>query len=65
MKIVKSSGDGPHVCLEVDDFEKAIEHLRQQKVPFAIEPFVAPPGCSAAIIMDPDGTKLGIHKRKV
>ena len=61
---LKPSGDGPHVCLEVDDFEKTIEHLRQHKVPFAIEPFVAPPGCSAAIIVDPDGNKMGIHKRK-
>jgi catechol 2,3-dioxygenase-like lactoylglutathione lyase family enzyme len=61
---LKPSGDGPHVCLEVDDFEKTIEHLRQHKIPFAIEPFVAPAGCSAAIIMDPDGNKMGIHKRK-
>ena len=29
-----------------------------------MEPFVAPPGCRAAIILDPDGNKLGIHKRK-
>lgn len=61
---LKPSGEGPHVVLEVEDFEQTIEHLKQHKVPFAIEPFVAPPGCSAAIIMDPDGNKLGIHKRK-
>jgi len=61
---LKPSGDGPHVVLEVEDFEQTIEHLKQHKVPFAIEAFVAPPGCSAAIIMDPDGNKLGIHKRK-
>lgn len=60
---LKPSGDGPHLVLEVDDFEQTIEHLRQHNVPFAIEHFVAPPGCSAAIIMDPDGNKLGIHKR--
>ena len=60
---LKPSGDGPHLCLEVDDFEETIAHLRKHKIPFAIEPFVAPPGCSAAIIMDPDGNKLGIHKR--
>jgi catechol 2,3-dioxygenase-like lactoylglutathione lyase family enzyme len=61
---LKPSGDGPHVVLEVDDFEHTIAHLRKHKVPFAVEPFVAPPGCSAAIIMDPDGNKLGIHRRK-
>jgi catechol 2,3-dioxygenase-like lactoylglutathione lyase family enzyme len=62
---LKPSGDGPHLVLEVDDFDETIEHLRHHKVPFAVEPFVAPPGCRAAIILDPDGNKLGIHKRKV
>jgi predicted enzyme related to lactoylglutathione lyase len=61
---LKPSGDGPHVVLEVDDFDEAIVHLRRHNVPFAMEPFVAPPGCRAAIILDPDGNKLGIHKRK-
>jgi len=61
---LKPSGDGPHLVLEVDDFDAAIEHLKRHQVPFAMEPFVAPPGCKAAIIVDPDGNKLGIHKRK-
>ena len=60
---MKPSGDGAHVVLEVDDFEKMVEHLRQHKVEFALDPFDAP-GCSGAIIVDPDGNKLGIHKRK-
>ena len=59
---LKSSGDGPHVALEVDDFDEAIEHLRNQKVPFALEP-VQSPWCRAAIVLDPDGNKLGIHRR--
>jgi catechol 2,3-dioxygenase-like lactoylglutathione lyase family enzyme len=61
---LKASGDGPHVVLEADDFDEAIEHLTRQNVRFALEPSVMPPGCRAAIIMDPDGNKLGIHKRK-
>jgi catechol 2,3-dioxygenase-like lactoylglutathione lyase family enzyme len=61
---LKPSGDGPHLVLEVDDFEQTVDHLRRQKVQFAVEPFDAPPGCRAAIILDPDGNKLGIHKRK-
>ena len=61
---LKPSGDGPHLVVEVEDFEQTIERLRDRKVPFAVEPFIAPAGCSAAIIMDPDGNKLGIHKRK-
>ncbi len=48
--------------LEVDDFDKTIEHLRHHNVQFALEPFDLP-YCRAAIIMDPDGNKLGIHKR--
>jgi predicted enzyme related to lactoylglutathione lyase len=61
---LKPSGDGPHLVLEVDDFDKTIEHLKRHKVPFALEPFDASPGCRAAIVIDPDGNKLGIHKRK-
>ena len=61
---LKPSGDGPHLVLEVDDFDQTIEHLRNHKVQFALEPSVMPPGCRAAIVVDPDGNKLGIHKRK-
>ena len=60
---LKPSGDGPHLALEVDDFDQTIEHLRQHNVQFALEPFDLP-GCRAAIVLDPDGNKLGIHKRK-
>ena len=60
---LKPAGDGPHVALEVEDFDSAIERLRSHKVPFALEP-VDMPTCRAAIVVDPDGNKLGIHKRK-
>lgn len=60
---LKPSGDGPHLALEVDDFDQTIEHLRRHRVPFAHEPFDLP-GCRAAIVVDPDGNKLGIHQRK-
>ena len=60
---LKASGDGPHLVLEVDDFNDTIEHLRRHQVPFAIEPFEMP-SCRAAIVLDPDGNKLGIHKRR-
>ena len=61
---LKPSGDGPHLVLEVDDFDTTVEHLRNCQVPFAHEPFEMS-HCRAAIILDPDGNKLGIHKRKV
>jgi hypothetical protein len=60
---LQPSGDGPHVALEVDDFDQTIAQLRRHNVPFAHEPFDLP-GCRAAIIVDPDGNKLGIHQRK-
>lgn len=60
---LKPCGDGPHVALEVEDFDATIEHLRSHNVPFALEPVEAPT-CRAAIVMDPDGNKLGFHQRK-
>lgn len=59
---LKPSGDGAQLVLEVDDFDETIAHLRRHNVPFALEPFDLP-ACRAAIILDPDGNKLGIHKR--
>lgn len=61
---LKPSGDGPHLAMEVEDFDQTIEHLQHHNVQFAHEPFDLP-GCRAAIIVDPDGNKLGIHQRKV
>jgi predicted enzyme related to lactoylglutathione lyase len=57
------SGDGPQLVLEADDFDKTIDHFRRHNVQFALEPFDMP-GCRAAIVLDPDGNELGIHKRK-
>ena len=31
---LKPSGDGPHLVLEVDDFDTAIEHLRRYELLF-------------------------------
>jgi predicted enzyme related to lactoylglutathione lyase len=60
---LKPSGDGAQLVLEVADFDETISHLRRHNVSFAHDPFDLP-GCRAAIILDPDGNKLGIHKRK-
>ncbi len=60
---LRASGDGPHLVLEVDDFEDTIRHLRQNSVPFAVEPFETPL-CRIAVVLDPDGNKLGLHQRK-
>lgn len=60
---LKPSGDGPHVALEVSNFDQTLAHLKSQGVPFALEP-VELPNCRVAIVEDPDGNKLGIHQRK-
>ncbi|HMO66461.1 MAG TPA: VOC family protein [Verrucomicrobiota bacterium] len=59
---MKPSPDGAQLVLEVEDFDAAVAHLKAHRVEFAHEPFVMP-RCRAAIIMDPDGNRIGIHKR--
>ena len=59
----KPSDQGTGVALEVEDFEEAVNKLRTQGVPFAAEPFETP-CCHMAVVQDPDGNKLIIHKLK-
>ena len=59
---MRPSPDGPQLVLEVDDFEQSIAHLKRHDVTFAVEPFDMPQ-CKAAVIVDPDGNRIGIHKR--
>ena len=54
--------DGCSAALEVEDFDQAIEHLRNRGVKFRMEPF-ATPVCRMAMIFDPDGNTICIHKR--
>jgi predicted enzyme related to lactoylglutathione lyase len=58
----KPSPDGCNVGLEVADFDAAIAHLKQHGVKFRMEPF-ATPVCRMAMVYDPDGNSLCIHKR--
>ena len=59
----KPSGDGCTVGLEVDDFDSAIASLKAASTPFNMGPFETPV-CHMAMISDPDGNSLCIHKRK-
>jgi len=54
--------DGCSVGLEMEDFDAAIAHLRTNNVKFRMEPFPTPV-CRMALISDPDGNTLCIHKR--
>ena len=57
------SDQGTGAALEVEDFEGAVKSLKDQKIPFAVEPFESP-CCRMAIIQDPDGNNIVIHKLK-
>lgn len=59
----KASPGGGAVCLEVEDFDAAVKHLKANGVAFLNEP-TETPVCHIAIISDPDGNSLAIHKRK-
>src|SRR5262249_17363757 len=59
----RPSPDGTSVALEVDDFEAAIKALKAANVTFDTEN-VESPVCRMAVIADPDGNKIIIHKLK-
>lgn len=59
----KPSANGGCAGLEVEDFDAAINRLREHNTPFMREPFETPV-CSMAIVSDPDGNSILIHKRK-
>lgn len=59
----KPSKDGGGVALEVEDFETSLQWLKDK----GIEPYFGPfesPVCNMALILDPDGNSICIHKRK-
>lgn len=61
--IWRPSPDGTCVAFEVDDLDAQISQLKSQDVKFATE-VTDTPMCRFAIICDPDGNKILIHKRK-
>jgi predicted enzyme related to lactoylglutathione lyase len=58
----KPSPDGCTAALEVEDFDEAIAQLKGQNVKFRIEPMQTAV-CRMAMIFDPDGNTICIHKR--
>ena len=59
----KPSDQGAGPAFEVENFDDAIKRLKDRHVRFAAEPLETP-CCHMAIIQDPDGNKLMIHKLK-
>ena len=59
----KPSTAGSCVAFEVDDLDATITKLKQGGVPFDME-VTDTPVCRMAVVLDPDGSKVMIHKRK-
>jgi predicted enzyme related to lactoylglutathione lyase len=59
----KPSPNGGAVGLEVDDFDGAVARLKRHGVTFSVEPMESPV-CRMAVVSDPDGNSVTIHKRK-
>lgn len=59
----RPSDQGTSVALEVENFEEAINKLKVAVIRFAAEPFESPV-CHMAVVQDPDGNKVTIHKLK-
>lgn len=58
----KPSSEGPAIALELEDFDVAVAELKRRGVRFMLEPFQSPV-CRLAVIQDPDGNALALHKR--
>ena len=59
----KPSSDGTSVAIEVEDFAEAIKSLKAANAPI-LDDSVESPVCRMAIVQDPDGNKIIIHKLK-
>lgn len=57
------SDQGTGVALEMEDFDAAIRELKEAGATFAWDAFESPV-CHMAIVQDPDGNKIIIHKLK-
>jgi catechol 2,3-dioxygenase-like lactoylglutathione lyase family enzyme len=54
---------GPSIAFEVENFDETIAMLKAKSIPFFMEPLETPV-CFMAVVGDPDGNSLFIHKRK-
>ncbi len=58
----KPSPDGCMAALEVEDFDGAIAELKKAEVKFRMDTYQSPV-CRMAMVFDPDGNSICIHKR--
>ena len=57
------SPEGTAAAFEVDDFNAYVDMLRENHIKFIFEPYESPM-CWMAVVADPDGNRVVIHKRK-
>jgi predicted enzyme related to lactoylglutathione lyase len=57
------SPKGASAALEVDDFDVALNTVKENQVPIVMGPHEFP-SCHMVVIADPDGNRLSLHKRK-
>jgi predicted enzyme related to lactoylglutathione lyase len=60
----KPSADGTMVAFEVDDLDAEVARLKSRGATIAMDTFDTPV-CRCAIISDPDGNNIMMHKRKI
>lgn len=60
---MKPSREGCSVALEVEDFDQAVNELKDAGIEFDFGPYETPV-CHMAFVRDPDGNSVGIHRRK-
>jgi predicted enzyme related to lactoylglutathione lyase len=58
-----SERTGPTIAFEVEDFPAAVEELKTKGIRFDGE-VMETPVCHIAVILDPDGNFITVHKRK-
>ena len=54
---------GGIIAFEVDDLDQTLAHLKNHLVPFVVE-VCETEVCRLAVVSDPDGNDIVIHKRK-
>jgi predicted enzyme related to lactoylglutathione lyase len=59
----KPAAKGPVVAFEVDELDSTVARLKAAGVPF-VQENAESPLCRSAVVLDPDGNELIIHKRK-
>ncbi|MBE2181240.1 MAG: VOC family protein [Chthoniobacterales bacterium] len=59
----KPDPNGGGACLEVEDLDRAVVHLREHGVRIAMD-IQDYPACRIALVADPDGNTLALHQRK-